>query len=207
MALVPKAGDQNKKEPYQKLIEMKKVIMLVMVAIMTLAVSQKAQAIEDPNRKGTTVIGLRAGFLPGVGSSATVDITAVNNWWKGHFAIGAYAGFNFPFTRHIVDGTNYDVIERTVNIGIMPRASYGLNITKDFEVHAGVMMGAALHRHYYTYNYHNGEVNHDSENDWFFCHGEFIGVRYYFTPNFGVEAEANYSNYMSYLNVGFTFRF
>lgn len=187
---------------------MKKVIMLVMVAIMTLAVSQKAQAIEDPNRKGTTVIGLRAGFLPGFGSSATVDITAVNNWWKGHFAVGAYAGFNFPFTRHIVDGTNYDVIERTVNIGIMPRASYGLNITRDFEVHAGVMMGAAMWQHTYKYldNGHGGFENH-SESHWNFCHSEFVGARYYFTPNFGVEAEANYSNYMSYLNVGFTFKF
>lgn len=203
MALVPKAGDQNKKEPYQKLIEMKKVIMLVMVAIMTLAVSQKAQAIEDPNRKGTTVIGLRAGFLPGFGSSATVDITAVNNWWKGHFAVGAYAGFNVNNFNRYNDYKDY-----YVHFGIMPRASYGLNITRDFEVHAGVMMGAAMWQHTYKYldNGHGG-FEHHSENDWFFCHGEFIGVRYYFTPNFGVEAEANYSNYMSYLNVGFTFRF
>ena len=203
MALVPKAGDQNKKEPYQKLIEMKKVIMLVMVAIMTLAVSQKAQAIEDPNRKGTTVIGLRAGFLPGFGSSATVDITAVNNWWKGHFAVGAYAGFNVNNFNRYNDYRDY-----YVHFGIMPRASYGLNITRDFEVHAGVMMGAAMWQHTYKYldNGHGGFENH-SESHWNFCHSEFVGARYYFTPNFGVEAEANYSNYMSYLNVGFTFRF
>ena len=40
---------------------MKKVFMLAMVAFMTLAVSQKAQAIEDPNPKGTLVIGVRGG--------------------------------------------------------------------------------------------------------------------------------------------------
>ena len=37
---------------------MKKVFMLALVAFMTLAVSQKAQAIEDPNPKGTLVIGV-----------------------------------------------------------------------------------------------------------------------------------------------------
>lgn len=186
---------------------MKKVIMLVMVAFMTLAVSQKAHAIEDPNRKGTTAIGLRAGFLPGFGASATVDYTLVNNWWKGHFTVGGYAGFNASRYKYY-EGVNADYTQHFLNFGIMPRAAYGLNITKDFEVHAGVMMGAALH--HYSYTYHNdlhGEVEHHPGNDWYFCHGEFVGARYYFTPNFGVEAEANYSNFMSYLNVGFTFKF
>lgn len=205
---MPRAGKQ-KQESNQKLIKMKKVFMLVMVAIMTLAVSQKAQAIEDPNPKGTVVVGLRAGFFPGFGSSATVDVTAVDQWWKGHFTVGAYTGFNVSLL-HRYQNVYYDYTERTLNFGNMLRAAYGLNITKDFEVHAGVMLGAALRHYTRTYEYHDGwhgEVDYHPDNEWVFCHGEFVGARYYFTPNFGVEAEVNYSNYMSYLNVGFTFKF
>ena len=46
---------------------MKRVIMLAMVAFMTLAMSQKTYAIEDPNPKGTVAIGAHVGFLPGIG--------------------------------------------------------------------------------------------------------------------------------------------
>lgn len=169
---------------------MKKVIMLAMVAFMTLAMSQKAQAIEDPNPKGTMVIGIRAGIRPlgyiGLGGSVVGDYTLVDSWWKGHFTVGGYAGYNFTRWDHESD------------FAFMPRATYGLNITKEFEAHVAVMTGVCWRHWPSNYYEHNNEIR--------FAHGEVVGARYMFTPGFGVEAEMGYVSYMSYLNIGVTFK-
>ena len=187
---------------------MKKVLMLVMVAFMTLAVSQKAQAIEDPNPTGTVVLGARAGFFPGFGANIVGDVTIVDHWWKGHFTVGGYLGFTTKtFKEYEYLTTTYR--ERWTNFAIMPRATYGLNITEDFEVHLAVMLGTVYHN--WTYKWNNEGYNHVYEpgSEWSFIQGEGVGCRYYFTPNFGVEAEVAYfyPSYMSYLNVGVSFRF
>lgn len=184
---------------------MKKVLMLVMVAFMTLAVSQKAQAIEDPNPTGTLVIGARAGIFYGYGANFVADYTVVDSWWKGHFTVGAYTGFNWNPYYTELDHTRYGFW----NWALMPRATYGLNITNDFEVHVGFMAGFCVQHwpsQYYT-----------DPNRFLFTHGELAGVRYMFTDNFGVEAEIIYSSNvgahgydpygMSYFNVGMTFKF
>lgn len=169
---------------------MKKVFMLVMVALMTLGVSQKAQAIEDPNAKGTTVIGIRCNMEPGyhyfgAGPNVTVDYTLINSWWKGHFTVGGYVGSNFYL--------------HTSHFTFMPRATYGLNITDDFEVHVAVMAGLGL-RHY-SPKYYPTDYRR-----LYFSHGELAGCRYYFTPNIGVEAEVGYVYTMGYFNVGLSIK-
>ena len=178
-----------------------------MVAFMTLAVSQKAQAIEDPNAKGTLTIGARAGFYPGWGANVVGDYTLINHWWKGHFTVGGYAGFNTRAWHYDYLTSTYT--ERWTNFAVMPRATYGLNITKDFEVHAGLMLGVAYHR--WTYHWDNEAYTNVYEPgaDWSFIQGEVIGCRYFFTPKFGVEAEINYfwPSYMTYFNAGVTFKF
>lgn len=182
---------------------MKKVLLLLAVAFLMLATSFKAQAIEDPNSKGTMVLGLHAGFYPGVGANATFDYTLVDSWWKGHFTLGGYAGFNSRYF-------HYDYYnDRWTNFALMPRATYGLNITKDFEVHAGVMLGVSFHSYRYIYKegYPVPQNTPSKGSSVHFSHGEIIGARYYFTPNFGVEAEFNYTGWMSYFNAGVTFRF
>lgn len=169
---------------------MKKVFMLVLVALMTLGVSQKAQAIEDPNPVGTLVLGARFNMEPhylyfGAGANVVGDYTLFNHWWMGHFTVGGYIGSNFH--------------SHTSQFTFMPRATYGLNITEDFEVHVAVMAGLGV-RHlspkYYPTDYRRV----------YFSHGELAGVRYYFTPNIGVEAELGYVYTMGYFNVGVTFR-
>ena len=181
---------------------MKKVLLLLAVAFLTLATSFKAQAIEDPNPKGTMVVGLHAGFYPGIGANATFDYTLVDKWWKGHFTIGGYAGYNSRFYHY-----EY-YTDRWTNFAIMPRATYGLNITKDFEVHAGLMLGVSFHSYRYVYNEnYTGTVDVSKGSSVHFSHGEIVGARYYFTPNFGVEAEFNYTGWMSWFNAGVTFRF
>lgn len=180
---------------------MKKIFMLVMVAFMTLAVSQEAKAIENPNPKGTSVLGIHAGYYPGFGANVTYDYTLIDSWWKGHFTVGAYVGYNMRTYRY----TYYR--DRWTNFAAMPRVTYGLNITKDFEVHAGVMLGVAYHR--WSYDYDDGYFYDDDYyygSSWHFSHGEIIGARYYFTPKIGVEVEFNYSGYMSWLNAGLTIK-
>ena len=173
---------------------MKKVLMLALVAFMTLAMSQKAQAIEDPKPKGTMTIGIRGGVgyfgYVGFGGNVVGDYTLIDSWWKGHFTVGGFAGYY-----------NYHHVS---NVAFMPRATYGLNITDDFEVHLGVMTGVywrQYSRDYYTYIHESDYV------EWGFTHGEVVGCRYFFTPNFGVEAEAGYAYTMPYLNLGVTFKF
>lgn len=172
---------------------MKKVFMLVMVALMTLGVSQKAQAIEDPNPIGTLVVGVRCNMEPGyhyfgAGANIVGDYTLIDHWWIGHLTVGGFIGSNFN-TLHMS------------HFAFMPRVTYGLNITNDFEVHAALMLGLGV-RHlslkHYPEDYDYNRV--------YFAHGELLGCRYYFTPNIGVEAEMGYTYTMGYFNVGVTFR-
>ena len=181
---------------------MKKVYVLVMVAIMTLGMSFKAQAIENPWNKGTLVANAHVGYYPGFGGNVAVDYVLVNNWWKGHFTVGGYVGFN---------GRSYDLYggsTRYSYFNVMPRASYGLNITKDFEVHAGVMMGVCIDHTKTTtvLPYVGSSVSEDWYTHCVYA-PLFGGCRYFFTPNFGVSAEICYSNFATYFNAGLTFKF
>ena len=187
---------------------MKKVVLLVLVAFMTLAMGQKAQAIEDPNPTGTLVIGARAGIFYGYGANFVADYTVVDYWWKGHFTVGAYTGFNWNPNPYYIE-----LHERRPgfwNWALMPRATYGINIIEDLEIHAGVMAGFCV-QHWPS------EYHLEDPNRFLFTHGEFVGARYMFLDNFGVEAEIIYSSNfgrrgydpygMSYFNVGFTYQF
>jgi len=177
---------------------MKKVFMLAMVAFMTLAVTQKAQAIEDPNPKGTLIVGVRGGVYPGFGGNVVADYTLINSWWKGHFTVGAYAGYN---TR-AYHWTYYT--SRYSNIAVMPRATYGLNITDKFEVHAGVMLGMNFQLDRWVYD--SPGISNESYSHFYFAHGEVVGARYMFTDKIGAEVELVYSGYQSYFNAGLTFK-
>jgi hypothetical protein len=182
---------------------MKKVFMLALVAFMTLAVSPKAHAIEDPNPKGTLVAGARFGIIPGFGANVVGDYTLVDSWWKGHFTVGGYFGFNN--SRYHYDDLGYNSYRSNfINFALMPRVTYGLNITKDFEVHVGVMLGANYQIHKSVYD--NGYTPDARHTRWYFSHGEAVGARYFFTDTFGVEAEFIYTGYQNYINVGVTFK-
>lgn len=170
---------------------MKKLITLAMLVMMTFATGFKAMAIEDPFPTGTTIASARFGVVPGFGGNVTADYVLVDHWWKGHFTIGGYLGFN---TRKFAP--QYTDRFHEYNVSVMPRATYGLNITNDFEVHAGIMTGVCMQ--YDNYN-KNLTFNYDL--------GEIAGVRYQLFTDFYVDFEANYTFYMSYLNFGVTYLF
>ena len=83
----------------------------------------------------------------------------------------------------------------------MPRITYGLNITNDFEVHAGIMSGVNM---YFDNNPYK-DINKQNTFNWDL--GEILGARYQLFTDFYVDFEANYTFYMSYLNLGFTYLF
>ena len=177
---------------------MKRVLLLSAVAFLMLATSFKAQAIEDPNPKGTLVLGAQAGFLPGIGASLFGDYVLVDSWWKGHFTVGgellyrhygrAVAGYDYRYTYN--------------DFAVAARATYGLNITPKFEVHVGVLTGVGFSRWGWRYE---GEHAHESYVG--FCYGGLTGVRYFFTESFGVTAEVQYTGYGTYTNAGVVFKF
>lgn len=177
---------------------MKKIYVLVMVAIMTLGMSFNAQAIENPWNKGQAVGNLHFGVFPGIGGNLSVDVVAVNSWWKGHFTVGGYVGFN-QYTDKI-GNINYNYPHYIFS----PRATYGLNITDRFEVHAGLMMGCCYGYQYWN-DPHSGTYNENGFVD--FVYAPVAGIHFFISKNFGLSAEVCYSNYVSYLNAGLTFKF
>lgn len=176
---------------------MKKILLLSAVAFLMLATSFKAQAIEDPNPKGTFVLGAQVGFLPGIGASVFGDYVLVDSWWKGHFTVGGEL-FYSHYGRRVV---GYDDRFTYNDFAFAARATYGLNITSQFEVHAGVVTGVGFSRWGWHYQ---GDYNKESYVG--LCIGGLAGVRYFFTESFGVTAEVQYTSYSPYANVGVVFK-
>ena len=174
---------------------MKKIIALLSVAIIAMSSAFQAKAIEDPWEKGTIVAGAMFGYYPGIGGALTGDYVLVDSWWMGHFTVGAQVNF-----RYWAISPNYSYND----FALAPRATYGLNITDKFEVHAGAMAGLGFRKWVYVSTY-SEEV--DRNHQFGMCVGGLAGVRYFFTPNFGIAAEFNYSDYGPFSNVGVTFKF
>ena len=156
---------------------MKKLFTTLLIAIITLSASFTAKAIEDPYPKGTMIAGAYFGVWPGIGAVVTGDYT-ITNLWKGHLTGGIHATWDRQvFREYIFDYSTGDyVIEKTPMqfFCVAPRVTYGLNITQQFEVHAGVLLGIAI------------PVNNPPVA---FCLTDVLGLRYFFTENFGLSFE------------------
>ena len=162
---------------------------------MTLGISQKAQAIEDPYPVGTVICGAHFGFLPGIGANVSGDFVIVDSWWKGHFTVGGYAGYNHRTYR--------DLEYVWSNFAILPRATYGLNITDFFEVHVGTMAGLGYRGFVYT----NQENQLQKDHKFIFEVGGIAGCRFRLIDFLYADLELNATRTMSYLNIGVSFVF
>lgn len=180
-----------------------KGLLVAAVAAMLCFGAQNASAIEAPNHEGDFNLNAFVGFWPGVGANVSGDYVLVNSWWQGHFTIGAYIGFNSTTDSY----THWDY--KYSNISIMPRATYGLNITDKFEVHAGAMTGPCYRLWTVKYDKEYKAIgskdydDHEVTLDW----GGIAGCRYFLTDNFALSAELNYSAYMSWINLGVSLKF
>ncbi|MBR1538611.1 MAG: hypothetical protein IJ799_08385 [Bacteroidales bacterium] len=197
---------------------MKKCFFLLMTAALSLLVSVPAFAIEDPNPKGTFVVGLQigprtgacldfyvdiddylnidygtnGGFMLGIEPMLTADYVLVDSWWKGHFTVGAMLGAYRIGTLGSGERRHHSAVT------IIPRAMYGLNLSSRWEVHAGFGLGAAFRSC-------SAHVEGDSGPAFTFC--SVTGARFNISDSFSITADLNLSGFTPLVGVGVSFKF
>lgn len=167
---------------------MKRFGKFVMIAAMAM-VSYSASAELAPQwSKGTMMVNAAIGVQP-FGGTVSLDYVLVDEWWKGHFTVGGEFDFSVPYKHETA-------------IGITPRATYGLNITPEFEVHVTAETGFGIR----SWQYWNGERDVKTT-DSFILWGGFAGCRYFFTENLAVLAEIGGEDWFPALRAGITYKF
>lgn len=164
---------------------MKKIGKILAVAALAMISYSASAELAPQYSKGTMMANVEFGVAPGFGGSISLDYVLFDNWWKGHFSVGGEIDMAKPY--------KYDT-----TFGVSPRATYGLNITDQFEVHAMAEMGFGFRK------YDDGVV---ADNHTFIVHSEMVGCRFFFTDSFAVMAETGYSNWMPQLRAGVCFKF
>ena len=182
---------------------MKRLIATLLVTTVALIGSYQAKAIEDPYQKRTILAGVHFAALPGIGTTAYGEYVIVDSWWKGHFSVGAQFGYNRRYVRtfdvEMGDLFDFSVVSEKTKwnyYAITTRANYGLNITEQFEVHAGVLLGVGL-----------TSTKEVPETGVGFAWGGTMGLRYFFTDFLGGAFELQYTGYSPFINIGLTFKF
>ena len=167
---------------------MKRFGKFMMIAAMAMASYSASAELEPQWSKGTMMVNAAIGVQP-FGGTVSLDYVLVDEWWKGHFTVGGEFDFSVPYKHETA-------------IGITPRATYGLNITPEFEVHVTAETGFGFR----TWQYWNGERD-VKDTDTFILWGGFAGCRYFFTDNLAVLAEIGGENWFPALRAGITYKF
>ena len=167
---------------------MKRFGKFVMIAAMAMVSYSASAELEPQWTKGTAMVNAAIGVQP-FGATVSLDYVLVDEWWKGHFTIGGEFDFSVPYKKETA-------------IGLTPRATYGLNITPEFEVHVTAETGFGFR----TWQYWNGEKDVKTT-DSFVLWGGFAGCRYFFTDNLAVLAEIGGENWFPALRAGITYKF
>ena len=163
---------------------MKRFGKILMVAAMAI-VSYSASAELAPQwSKGTVLVNANAGVLD-AGGDVSVDVVLVDSWWKGHFTVGGEMDFSTPS-------------KDKVAFGLTPRATYGLNITEKFEVHATVGLGIG------AWTYDDGTTKKDES---FIMYNEMVGCRFFLLDKLALFSEIGYSYNFSYYRLGLSLKF
>ena len=181
-----------------------KGLLVAAAAAMLCFGAQSASAIEAPNHEGDFFLNVQGGILSeysgGVGASVSADYVLVNSWWKGHFTIGGFIGSCFSQDKYDWGKVSYS------NFAIMARATYGLNITDRFEVHAGAMTGPLFHS--YKYKYNSGyTVDHEDDHEFIFNGAGVAGIHFMLSDSFALTSEFIYNPHLTYFNAGISFKF
>ncbi len=167
---------------------MKRFGKFVMIAAMAMVSYSASAELEPQWSKGTMMVNAAVGVQP-FGGTVSLDYVLVDEWWKGHFTVGGEFDFSVPYKHETA-------------IGITPRATYGLNITPEFEVHVTAETGFGIR----SWKYWNGERDVKTT-DSFILWGGFAGCRYFFTENLAVLAEIGGENWFPALRAGITYKF
>lgn len=167
---------------------MKRIGKFMMIAAMAMASYSASAELEPQWSKGTMMVNAAIGVQP-FGGTVSLDYVLVDEWWKGHFTVGGEFDFSVPYKHETA-------------IGITPRATYGLNITPEFEVHVTAETGFGIR----SWQYWNGERDVKTT-DSFILWGGFAGCRYFFTENLAVLAEIGGEDWFPALRAGITYKF
>lgn len=167
---------------------MKRFGKFMMIAAMAMASYSASAELEPQWSKGTMMVNAAIGVQP-FGGTVSLDYVLVDEWWKGHFTVGGEFDFSVPYKHETA-------------IGITPRATYGLNITPEFEVHVTAETGFGIR----SWKYWNGERDVKTT-DSFILWGGFAGCRYFFTENLAVLAEIGGEDWFPALRAGITYKF
>lgn len=163
---------------------MKRLGKLLMVAALAI-VSYSANAELAPQwSKGTVLVNANVGVLD-TGGDVSVDVVLVDSWWKGHFTVGGEMDFS-------------TLSKDKVAFGLTPRATYGLNITDKFEVHATVGLGIG------AWSYDDGTTKND---DSFIMYNEMVGCRFFVLDKLALFSEIGYSYNFSFYRFGLSLKF
>ncbi len=158
---------------------------------------------------GNNVSGLGMGFPP---MSLAVDYGIVDNLIMGEngsIGIGGYFGFATNGERYDYFGISYKARYTRMAFGV--RGTFHYQFLDKLDTYAGLMLGLYTYRWKYNwmdsydpyYNYYDYYgLNNSSTAD--FAFSAFVGARYYFNDNFGVNAELGYG--FTYLSAGITYR-
>ena len=167
---------------------MKRIGKFMMIAAMAMASYSASAELEPQWSKGTMMVNAAIGVQP-FGGTVSLDYVLVDEWWKGHFTVGGEFDFSVPYKHETA-------------IGITPRATYGLNITPEFEVHVTAETGFGIR----SWQYWDGEKDVKTS-DSFILWGGFAGCRYFFTENLAVLAEIGGEDWFPALRAGITYKF
>ena len=181
-----------------------KGLLVAAAAAMLCFGAQNASAIEAPNHEGDFFLNIQGGMFSeyngGLGANISGDYVLVNSWWKGHFTIGGFVGTSVSNDKH-----NWGKVSYT-NFSIMARATYGLNITDRFEVHAGAMTGPLYHS--WKYKYESGyTVDKEDDHEFVFSGAGVAGIHFMLSDSFALTSEFIGGPHQTYFNAGISLKF
>ena len=79
---------------------MKRFGKILMIAVLA-TVSYSASAELAPQwTKGTMMVNVEIGTVPGFGGGVSLDYVLFDDWWKGHFSVGGEIDFALPYKYH-----------------------------------------------------------------------------------------------------------
>ena len=169
---------------------MKRTIALLAAFAVALSSSWTGFSAE-PDKPGTKLITVQAGYGPGIGALVSGNI-AMANLGAAHLYGGLQLGANM---RH---GSATDT--RKTDLSAAPRLMLGFHLGRVVELHLGGLAGIAAQRF------------DTDENQFVFCYAGFGGFRFQVSDSFALLLEGYYAYPTKYLHVpygsaGFAFRF
>ena len=164
---------------------MKRTIALLAACAVALSASLSGFAAE-PDKPGTKLITIQAGYGPGFGAVLSGNI-AMANLGSGHLYGGLQLGANFRHGK-VMDTNKMD-------LSVAPRLMLGFPLGRVVEMHAGGFAGIAAKRF------------DDSKSQLVFAYGGFGGLRLNVSDSVGIILEGCYSPQLPYGLGGIAIKF